>query len=193
MGVTGQSLGLRDRKKIRTRDTIRREAMRLIEANGYTNTTIEQIAGAAEISPSTFFRYFPTKESVLMANDLDHVTVEALANQPAHLPALQAFRRAFDVTMATVTARHWEFERSRLRLVLSVPELKAAQFDEYRRTVAMLVEAECRRTGRRSDDFEVRVFVGALAGGLMAVLDGPSGVVERMYRTMDFIEAGMPL
>ena len=57
--------------------------MRLIKANGYANTTIEQIADAAEIAPSTFFRYFPTKESVLMANDLDQVTINALAQQPA--------------------------------------------------------------------------------------------------------------
>jgi hypothetical protein len=77
--------------------------------------------------------------------------------------------------------------------VLSIPELKSAQFEEYRRTVAMLTEADCRRTGREPDDFEVRVFVGALAGGLMAVLDQAHGVPERMYRALDFMEAGMPL
>ena len=78
-------------------------------------------------------------------------------------------------------------------MVLSIPELKAAQFDEYRRTVVRLTEADCRRTGRAPDDFEVRVFIGALAGGLMAVLDRASGVPERMYRALDFMEAGMPL
>jgi AcrR family transcriptional regulator len=194
MGVADQALGLRDRKKIKTRDTIRREAMRLIDANGYANTTIEQIAEAAEIAPSTFFRYFPTKESVLIANDLDQVTVDALAQQPADVPSLKAFRRALEITFATVNADAWQFERNRLRMVLSVPELKAAQLDEYHRTVARLAEAESRRTGRDPMDFEARVFVGALAGGLMAALDGPpSGLVERMYRTLDFIEAGMPL
>jgi AcrR family transcriptional regulator len=75
MGVSQQILGLRDRKKIQTGEAIRREAMRLIEENGYANTTVEQIADAAEVSPSTFFRYFPSKEMVLMANDLDNVTV----------------------------------------------------------------------------------------------------------------------
>jgi AcrR family transcriptional regulator len=192
MGVT-QQLGLRDRKKIRTRETLRREAMRLIEANGYANTTIEQIAEAADISPSTFFRYFPTKESVLMANDLDQVTLDALSQQPANVPTLQAFRRALEITMAAVSAAEWRFERARLRVVLSVPELKAAQFDMYHRTVAMLAKAEAKRIGRDPHDFEVRVLIGALAGGLMAVLDRPSDVVERMYRTLDFIEAGMPL
>jgi len=193
MGVTNQILGLRDRKKIKTRDTIRREAMRLIEENGYANTTVEQIAEAAEVSPSTFFRYFPSKEMVLMANDLDLVTVEALEKQPPDMPSLQAFRRALEITMATLSEDEWRFERARIRMVLSIPELKSAQFDEYRRTVTALTEADCRRTGREPDDFEVRVFVGALAGGLMAVLDHASGVPERMYRALDFMEAGMPL
>jgi len=193
MGAPNPVLGLRDRKKIKTREAIRREAMRLIEENGYASTTVEQIAEAAEVSPSTFFRYFPSKEMVLMANDLDLVTVEALERQPADLPSLQAFRRALEITMATLSEDEWRFERARIRMVLSIPELKAAQFDEYRRTVAALTAADCRRTGREPDDFEVRVFVGALAGGLMAVLDHASGVPERMYRALDFMEAGMPL
>jgi AcrR family transcriptional regulator len=193
MGVTNQILGLRDRKKIKTREAIRREAMRLIEENGYANTTVEQIAEAAEVSPSTFFRYFPSKEMVLMANDLDLVTIQALEQQPPDIPSLQAFRRALEITMAALSEDEWRFERARLRMVLSIPELRAAQFDEYRRTVVALTEADCRRTGREPDDFEVRVFVGALAGGLMAVLDRASGVPERMYRALDFMEAGMPL
>src|SRR6476620_10111846 len=91
MGVPNPVLGLRDRKKIKTREAIRREAMRLIEENGYANTTVEQIAEAAEVSPSTFFRYFPSKEMVLMANDLDLVTITALERQPAAMPPLRGF------------------------------------------------------------------------------------------------------
>jgi AcrR family transcriptional regulator len=194
MGAGGTALGLRDRKKLQTRETIRREALRLIGANGYASTTIEQIAAAAEIAPSTFFRYFPTKESVLIANDLDQVTVDALAVQPADVTPLKAFRVALETTLVTVSAAEWRFERARLRVVLSVPELKAAQLDEYHRTVARLAVAEATRTGRDPDDFEVRVFVGALAGGLMTALDGPpSELPDRMHRILDFMEAGMPI
>src|SRR6185369_2702820 len=114
MGVPNPVLGLRDRKKIKTRESIRREAMRLIEENGYASTTVEQIAEAAEVSPSTFFRYFPSKEMVLMANDLDRVTIEALEQQPSDMPSLQAFRRALQITMATVSEDEWRFERARL-------------------------------------------------------------------------------
>ncbi len=193
MGVTEPVLGLRDRKKIKTRDAIRRAAMGLIQANGYASTTIEQIAEAAEVSASTYFRYFPSKERVLIANDLDQVTVEALAQQPRDLSSVQAFRCALDTALTTLSTDEWEFERDRQLLVLTIPELLTAQFEEYRRTVAMLAEADCRRLGRDPDDLEVRIFYGALAGGLMAVLDRPNDVAKRMYRALDFIEAGMPL
>ena len=192
MTVGEPALGLRDRKKIQTRDTIRREAMRLIKANGYASTTIEQIAFAADIAPSTFFRYFPTKESVLIANDLDQVTIDALAGLPSDMPRFKVFRRSLDVTLAAVTAAEWRFERARLRLVLSVPELRAAQLDEYRHTVERLAESEAKRTGRDPQDLEVRVFVGALSGGLMAALDGHlSELTDRMQRTLDLLEAAM--
>ncbi len=55
---------------------MRQEAFRLIEENGDAATTVEQIAEAAEVSPSTFFRYFPTKESVLLADDMGPVIPE---------------------------------------------------------------------------------------------------------------------
>lgn len=193
MGVTEPVLGLRDRKKIKTREAIRRAAMRLIKANGYASTTIEQIAEAAEVSASTYFRYFPSKEVVMIANDLDQVTVDALATQPPELSSVQAFRRALETTLATLSKDEWEFERDRQLMVLTIPELLTAQFDEYRRTMTKLAEADCRRLGRDPDDLEVRVFYGALAGGLMAVLDRPTDVAKRMYLALDFIEAGMPL
>ncbi|MGX9789230.1 TetR family transcriptional regulator [Mycobacterium sp. MMS18-G62] len=193
MGVTVRNLGLRERKKLQTKETIQREAYRLFDEQGYANTTVEQIAEAAEVSPSTFFRYFPSKELVLMADDLDRVTVEALARLPADLSPLQAFRRAFDLTMKVVSNDGWELERTRQRLVFSIPELKAAQFDAYGRIIRLLSEAECQRTGREGDDFEVRVFFGVLAGALMAVIDHSPGAVDQMYRALDFIEAGMPL
>jgi len=69
--------GLRERKKAKTRAAIRREAMRLFREQGYEETTVEQIAEAAEVSPSTFFRYFPTKEDVVLQDDFDVVVVNS--------------------------------------------------------------------------------------------------------------------
>lgn len=186
-------LGLRERKKLRTRETIRREAFRLIDQKGWPNTTVEQIAEAAEVSPSTFFRYFPSKESVLMADDLDPVLMEAFERQPRDLSPAVALRRAFETSVATMSDEQWELERVRQRLVFSIPELKAAQLDEYHRTIRMLTEALARRLGRGADEFEVRVFAGALTGGMLAVLDDVPMSFERIYRALDFFDAGMPL
>ena len=116
MGASVQGLGLRERKKIQTKETIQREAYRLFDQHGYANTTVEQIAEAAEVSPSTFFRYFPSKELVLMADDLDRVTIEALAQQPADLSPIQAFRRAFDITMKVVSKDGWELVRGHVEV-----------------------------------------------------------------------------
>src|ERR1700741_4675294 len=99
MQVTERPLGLRERKKIKTRQAIRREAIRLFDANGYAATTVEQIAEAAEVSPSTFFRYFPSKESLLLADDLDPLILQAFRDQPRDLSLVQAFRRAYHAVM----------------------------------------------------------------------------------------------
>lgn len=193
MQPTDHALGLRERKKIRTRETIRREAFRLIEENGYAATTVEQIAEAAEVSPSTFFRYFPSKESVLLTDDLDSALLGALAAQPPDLSPSQALRRAYEVTMANMTTEQREFEDARQRLMFSIPELKAAMYDEYYRTVSSIAEAIGRRIGRAPDDFELRVFAGALTGAMMAAYVPGPDAADTVYRALDFLDAGMPL
>ena len=190
-----QSLGLRERKKIRTRETIRQEAFRLIEENGYAATTVEQIAEAAEVSPSTFFRYFPTKESVLLADDMDR----ADPGRPGS-PAARSLTRRMPSgaptrpTMENMSVDQQEFESARQRLMFSIPELKAAMYDELlphhhfdspKRLAA--------RIGRDADDFELRVFAGALAGAIMAVYDPGPGAADTVYRALDFVDVGMPL
>ena len=86
--------GLRERKKARTRAAIREHALRLFREQGYGATRVEQIAEAAEVSPATFYRYFPTKEDVVLQDDLDVLTLEALEAQPAGLSPLAAVRGA---------------------------------------------------------------------------------------------------
>jgi len=193
MQATEQPLGLRERKKIKTRQAIRREAFRLFDANGYAATTVEQIADAAEVSPSTFFRYFPSKESLLLADDLDRLVLAAFEAQPPDLSPTEAIRRAYETTMAGLSPEQLEFENTRQRLMFSIPELKAAMYDEYYRTVNVMAELIGRRIDRPADDFEVRVFVGALTGAMMAAYDSAPKTADTIYRALDFVEAGMPL
>jgi len=193
MQATDQPLGLRERKKIKTRHVIRREAFRLFDANGYAATTVEQIADAADVSPSTFFRYFPSKESLLLADDLDPLVLAAFKAQPPDLSPSQAIRRAYETTMAGLSPEQLEFESTRQRLIFSIPELKAAMYDEYYRTVSVMAEALGDRIGRPAGDFEVRVFVGAMVGAMMAAYDSAPKTADTIYRALDFLDAGMPL
>jgi len=193
MQATEQPLGLRERKKIKTRLAIRREAFRLFDANGYAATTVEQIADAADVSPSTFFRYLPSKESLLLADDLDPLVLAAFKAQPPDLSPSQAIRRAYETTMAGLSPEQLEFESTRQRLIFSIPELKAAMYDEYYRTVSVMAEALGDRIGRPAGDFEVRVFVGAMVGAMMAAYDSAPKTADTIYRALDFLDAGMPL
>ena len=98
--------------------------MRLFREQGWEQTTIEQIAEAAEVSPSTFFRYFPTKEEVVLQDDYDDLMVEAFRAQPPELTPLQAMRKALREVLGSLTPREREEEDERLRLSREVPELR---------------------------------------------------------------------
>src|SRR6478752_262391 len=122
MSAKPATLGLRERKKIKTRAAIRAQAMRLFKEQGYNETSIEQIAEAAEVSPSTFFRYFPTKEEVVLTDDIDPIVLKVLADLPADLPPLQAIRLAVSAVFEHLSPEDMEREVERQQLVYAVPE-----------------------------------------------------------------------
>jgi AcrR family transcriptional regulator len=59
-------MGLRELKRERTRRLIADKAFELFTDHGFGRTTVEQIAAAAEVGPSTLYRYFPTKETLVL-------------------------------------------------------------------------------------------------------------------------------
>ena len=89
-------VGLRERKKARTREALHDAAMDLFSREGFDGTTVEEIADACEVSPRTFFRYFPTKEDVLFGDSEQRSTalIETLAAQPLDLAPLDAIHAA---------------------------------------------------------------------------------------------------
>ncbi|HZU18647.1 MAG TPA: TetR family transcriptional regulator [Candidatus Dormibacteraeota bacterium] len=192
------ALGLRERKKARTRSEIQRQALRLFREQGYEATTVGQIAAAAEVSESTFFRYFPTKEAVVLRDDLDEALVAAFEAQPAHLGPLQAMRAALRAVFDRLSEEERREARERAALVLSVPELRAAGIGELVETFQRVSELMARRAGRPAHDLAVRTLAGALLGAMLAVVmeivDHPEAdYVERLDAAMAYLEAGLPL
>lgn len=167
--------------------------MRLFVEQGYAQTSIEQIAEAADISPSTFFRYFPSKEDVVMADDLDPILLKALAEQPLDLPPLTALRRAITKTLTELSQEDLERERERQQVIFSVPELRQAIMAELYRAIDMIATATAERLGRSPDDFEVRVFAGALAGAVVGGAVGPDGGFDKVIEAIEFLDRGLPL
>ena len=119
-------LGPRERRRVRTMREIQGEALRLFESLGYVETTIDQIAEASDISPRTFFRYFPTKEDVVLWDEYDAVIGELLAARPADEPVGETLR----VVTRSAIEGLYQHDPARLlartRLLFSEPALRAA-------------------------------------------------------------------
>ncbi|MFI1915210.1 TetR family transcriptional regulator [Nocardia sp. NPDC020380] len=184
---------LRERKKERTRKTIRTEAFRLFREQGYSETTVEQIAAAADVSPSTFFRYFPSKEEVALADDLDPLMIAAIERQPPELSVLAAFRQATFEAFDALPPAEMAFEKQRVELIYSVPELRGAMAREMERGIDLIAQLAAQRTGRSPDEFEVRCFAGALTGAMTAFIHSYPFSPEHILRVVEFLEGGMQL
>jgi len=190
--------GLRERKKARTRAAIRGHALRLFQDQGYEQTTVDQIAEAAEVSPSTFFRYFPTKEDVVLQDDYDAPLIAAFQAQPAHLPPTTALRNALHDVFASVAPEERDQELARGALIFSVPELRARMLDQFAGLIQTIADAVAQRVGRRTEEFEIRVFAGALVGIALAVVmesaaDPAFDYLERFDAALAHLEAGLVL
>ncbi|TCJ94488.1 TetR family transcriptional regulator [Nocardia alba] len=185
-------MSLRERKKERTRRRIRVEAFALFREQGYNATTIEQIAAAADVSPSTFFRYFPTKEQLVVADDLDALLYEAIAAQPRGLHPFVVLRAATIEVFAALSPADAAFEEERQALLTHVPELRSAVGLEFQRNIDLGSQLMAEYLGRPADDFEVRAAAGAMVGALLATANRTPITSENIGEILDFLAAGMP-
>ncbi len=113
--------GLRERKKAKTHAAIQEHAMRLFAEQGYEATTVEQIAAAAEVSPSTLFRYFPTKQDIVLHDALDPLLFAAFGEQPPELSPIQALRASMAAVFSGLTPEDLALEYERQELILWSP------------------------------------------------------------------------
>jgi len=174
-----QRPSLRERKKLATRVAIRRAALDLFAERGFSHVTVEDIAAATDVSPRTFFNYFPSKEAVLFGADTGRA--EELRAQIVHdLPASSALevlrvvlgervrRIAEEVADLGDDPARWVRQ---MRIATADPQLRAAQAAHMAQVEATFASALAERLGTdpERDPFPL-MLASAAAGVLRATL-----------------------
>jgi TetR/AcrR family transcriptional regulator, regulator of mycofactocin system len=146
--AAGRDGARRGRPPSTSRRELQRIALRLFDAHGFDNTTIEQIAAEAGVSERTFFRYFTTKGSVLWAEFESEVLAirDALADVPEGVPMMEAIRTA------VVAANHYRAEdvpemRMRMALIATEPALSFGAAEHYAHWEQAVSDFAARRLG----------------------------------------------
>ncbi|MFJ9693828.1 TetR family transcriptional regulator [Kitasatospora sp. NPDC101183] len=166
---TAAEPGMRDRKKARTRDSIRAAALDLFEEQGFERTTVDQICRRADVAHRTFFRYYPAKEALLFGWDFGQVVLDAFAAAPADLALWAALDHALTETGGRLEepVEHTERRRRLRRGLLDVHSVRnyaLVVVDAFtERTVAIAAE---RLDADPDTDLRPAAF-GALFGGVV--------------------------
>ena len=147
------AVGLRERKKLRTRTQLTEAALRLFSERGFDATTIEDIVEEVEVSPRTFFRYFDSKEDVVIGffDDLGKGLRAMLAARPAEEPPFTAVRRALGSLVELYTAQADRVVAAK-RLAHEAPAIRARLLDKHARWENGVAEDLAARLGVDPDE-----------------------------------------
>jgi AcrR family transcriptional regulator len=162
---------LRERKKARTREAIIDAALDLFERNGYDNTTVEDIAAAAEVSPRTFFRYFESKLDLIMtrADSASDDLGPLLAGRPAGESLLEALREVLRSQLDTQLDDPLVLRE--FQVMLSTPSLRTMAREHFYEEEAGLVRGVAAHLGLEEDDLAAHVIGSMIAGALWATVN----------------------
>ena len=180
-------MGLRERKRLRTRAVILDAACRLFDEQGYEATTLAQIAAGADIAPRTLFSYFPNKESLLFPESEDRiraavatVTAREEGSDPVDvlLLALDApLEESDDMTSRLATVR------TRLAREEPAVGMLGARFQHRAvRELGRALAQEYPQLGLVAASALAGAFVGAAGGAVSAALEQPAGPREQEDR-----------
>jgi AcrR family transcriptional regulator len=172
-------LGLRERKKERTRRLIADTAWRLFADRGFEQVTVAEVARQAEVAVATVFNYFPTKEDLFFfrLDAFGAYLVDAVATRAAGEPVLVAFRRHLlgsGGLLAQVEAGDLQaLERLRTvsRVIAASPALQVREQQAFARTADALAARLAAETGAPADDLRPQAAANALIGVQRALVD----------------------
>ncbi|MEU0568803.1 helix-turn-helix domain-containing protein [Nonomuraea sp. NPDC005983] len=195
-------VGLRERKKLRTRQALIEAALRLFDERGYEETTLAEIAAEAEVSTRTFFSYFASKEDVIFFDSDERMerTLEILASREPGEPLADLLLRLIRSALMWASADDFSLEHSavRMRLLSTVPALQARALHLLFDTQLRLAQALRDAYPDELDEVEAATAVGGLIGAVkLAVMvslsrgDSHEQIRETVSRAADIAIRGL--
>ena len=164
--------GLREQKKQRTAGELRRVALELFAARGFDAVTVDDIVTAADVSKTTFYRYFESKDDVLLGTATERFELMrcALHDRPSGEPALDAVRNAF-----LTVAERYELERDRTlavgRILRTTPALAARNQEQQAAWEALLRDYFAERDGVATPGLRHCVLAANVVAALRAAME----------------------
>ncbi len=165
---------LRERKKLATRRSLRRAALDLVTDRGFAHVTVEDIAAAADVSPRTFFNYFPSKEAALFGTDPGRIPVlrDRLIRTAPGEPALTALRLIMVSDAQEVAAELGELGGEpaewlrRMKSAHTDPQLRAARAAQMAMVERAIAEGLAERLGTDPERDPYPSLLAATAAGV---------------------------
>ena len=191
--------GLRERKRRAAIRRIQQVALDLFDARGFQNVSIEEIASAAEVSPSTVYRYFGTKERIVLYDEVDVRFVERVEQEVADHPPVTAVRRTLTAVLTQYFDSADELTRRKLRYVFEDPALRAATLMETEAFVPVIAELLGRATGRDAAELDVQVIAATIVAALLAAVrhwysaGADTPLANEIDRALTVVEGGLRL
>jgi AcrR family transcriptional regulator len=190
--------GLRERKKQQTRDTIARVALELFAERGYDQTTLAEIAEAADVSTRTIFAYFQSKEDILFCDEpafLEELK-RAFEQRPSGVTTIDALR-----DFLAGTGPPDENERLRKKIVAGDEELRLGERARFARVEQLISESIARDLGAGPDDIRPPLVAASMSAAFRTMrerIEAESGepisheqVMAVMDQVLVFLRSGL--
>ena len=196
-----ETSSLRTRKKERTRRAIEKVALELFEERGFDGATIDEIAAQADISPRTFFHYFPSKEDVVLADysaRLERIVSALESGNPDEAePPWDVLRAAFLAVAADYESEREQLFR-RFRIIQTTPSVAARNLQLQQTWEEAVAEVVARWMGTDTAvDLRPRLMAGAALAAMRASIGrwlsdgGESRLPDHVAHGFDLLEAGL--
>jgi AcrR family transcriptional regulator len=158
--------GLRERKKKATRRALHDAALRLVLERGLEGLTVEEISAAADVSPRTFFNYFPGKEQAIIGDDLFVADPEKITKIMTDAASVLDGLRDVALALATQTVTRREQVLMRWQVMERYPALSTRMFARFEEFDKVLAAAVAARTGASGDDVYPRLMAAVATAAI---------------------------